>query len=228
MIALSLIHPKSIKICLRTTKGDASVLLTTALSALFLPLHYSIFIGCGLSLVFYLQKVKTPTLKEYTIEDEQLKEIKAEQHRPNPAIAIIQLEGSLFFATADLLRTHLQKMLTDNHLKVIILRLRNARDFDASAMIAFKDLIENTQKSNKYLLISGANKETHRVLKNSGVLKLLQKNCNKNEGETNIFFSHPDNPNISTRDALMRAQNLIGDNDAEIKIFNPIIQDVEN
>lgn len=228
MIALSLIHPKSIKICLRTTKGDASVLLTTALSALFLPLHYSIFIGCGLSLVFYLQKVKTPTLKEYTIEDEQLKEIKAEQRRPNPAIAIIQLEGSLFFATADLLRTHLQKMLTDNHLKVIILRLRNARDFDASAMIAFKDLIENTQKSNKYLLISGANKETHRVLKNSGVLKLFQKNCNKNEGETNIFFSHPDNPNISTRDALMRAQNLIGDNDAEIKIFNPIIQDVEN
>ncbi len=225
MIALSLLNFKTIKICLRTTKGDAVVLITTAITALFLPLHYSIFIGCGLSLIFYLQKVKTPTLKEYTIEDEQLKEIRLRDNRPDPAIAIIQLEGSLFFATADLLRAHLQKMLKDEHLKVLILRLRNARDFDASAMIAFKDLIEQTQKNNKFLLISGANREIHRVLKNSGVLKILQQNCNKNEAETNLFFSHPDNPNISTRDALKRAQQIIGDTEAEIQIFNPIISE---
>ena len=228
MIALSLLKPKTIKICLRTTKGDAAVLLTTALSALFLPLHYSIFIGCGLSLVFYLQQVKTPTLKEYTLKDEQLKESKNAGDRPDPAIAIIQLEGSLFFATADLLRTHLQKMLKDKSLQVIILRIRNARDFDASAMIAFKDLIENTQKNNKHLLISGANRETHRVLKNSGVLKLLQKNCDKEAAETNLFFSHPNNPNISTRDALIRAQKLIGNKEAEIQIFNPIIHEETN
>ncbi len=228
MIALSLLNPKTIKICLRTTRGDAFVLLTTAISALFLPLHYSIFIGCGLSLIFYLQKVKTPTLKEYTIEDEQLKEMRLKDNRPDPAIAIIQLEGSLFFATADLLRTHLQKMLKDEHLKVLILRLRNARDFDASAMLAFKDLIESTQKNNKFILISGANREVHRVLKNSGVLKILQSNCDKDEAETNLFFSHPDNPNISTRDALKRAQNIIGDKEAEIQIFNPIIQETHH
>ena len=50
----------------------------------------------------------------------------------------------------------------------------------------------------------------YRVLKNSGVLETVQQGANRKVGESNIFLNRPSNPNISTRDALKRAQQLLG------------------
>ena len=41
----------------------------------------------------------------------------------------------------------------------------------------------------------------------------------RRNGETNLFIGNPANPNISTRDALQRAQELLGTKEADIRIF---------
>ena len=43
--------------------------------------------------------------------------------------------------------------------------------------------------------------------------------CDREAGESNLFLYKPSNPNISTRDALKRAQQILGTTKAEIKIF---------
>jgi SulP family sulfate permease len=48
----------------------------------------------------------------------------------------------------------------------------------------------------------------------------LQEGCNRAKGESNLFLSHPRNPNLSTRAALIRAQDLIGSDKARIRIFH--------
>ncbi|HVJ46449.1 MAG TPA: hypothetical protein VM511_08700, partial [Luteolibacter sp.] len=70
-----------------------------------------------------------------------------------------------------------------------------------------------------HLLISGASREVYLLLKNSGVLAVLQEGCKREEGETNLFLNSPSNPNLSTRDALKRAQELLGTDKADIRIF---------
>jgi len=52
------------------------------------------------------------------------------------------------------------------------------------------------------------------------VLKVLQEGCIKEKGQTNLFLQSPSNPNLSTRDALIRAQELIGEDKIDIKIFS--------
>jgi hypothetical protein len=52
------------------------------------------------------------------------------------------------------------------------------------------------------------------VLKNAGSVEVI--------GRENIFLNHPRNPNLSTRNALKRAQNLLGTSEADIRIFTTL------
>ena len=85
--------------------------------------------------------------------------------------------------------------------------------------MAMRDLIRFVRSQDRHLIVSGATRDVYKVLKSSGVLETLQKGCRREEGETNLFFYAPSNPNISTRDALIRAQDLRGTNKADVKIF---------
>ena len=137
---------------------------------------------------------------EYEINDEgSLQELDAKNKRQIPAISIVHVEGDLLFGAADLFLTQIQRTIADDNLKCIILRLKNARHLDATSVLALDELIKDTRKK--------------------GVLQTLQEGCIREEGETNLFMYFRSNPNISTRDALIRAQQLIGTKDADIKIF---------
>ena len=220
-IAISLINWKNIRICMRSTRDDAIVITTTICAALLLPrLDYAIFIGVGLSLALFLRKASVPHLTEYEFtESGDLLELGEKRKRPIPAISIVHVEGDLFFGAADLFRTQIQRTTMDENLKVIILRLKNARHLDATSVLALEDLIKDTRKKGVHILISGATREVYVVLKKSGVLETLQEGCDRKKGETNLFMYFRPNPNISTRDALLRAQELLGTKEADIKIF---------
>jgi SulP family sulfate permease len=41
----------------------------------------------------------------------------------------------------------------------------------------------------------GAPREAYKVLKNSGILSLIQADTNREAGESNIFLNRPSNPN---------------------------------
>ena len=157
---------------------------------------------------------------EYEVSDEgNLRELDSKNARPNPAISIVHVEGELYFGAADLFRTQVQRTAADPNLKVIILRLKNARHLDATSVLALDALIRHMRKQNRHVIISGATRNVYLVLKHSGVLETVLEGCNRSQGETNLFFTSPSNPNLSTRDALLRAQELLGTDKADIKIF---------
>jgi SulP family sulfate permease len=141
------------------------------------------------------------------------------RQRPNPAISIVHVEGDLFFGAAELFRTQIQRTAADPSLSILILRLKNARHLDATSVLALEDLIKFMRANDRHVLISGATRDVYRVLKNSGVLTTIQQGANRKKGESNIFLNRPSNPNLSTRDALKRAQQLLGGEKAEVRIF---------
>lgn len=220
-LAFSLINQRNIRICLRSTPGDAGVLITTFLTALIFPLYLAIFVGVFLSIFLFLRKVSQPELVEYEFSDRgELREIEKPHEKKTPAISIVHVEGSLFFGAADIFQTQVQRLVLDPNIKAIILRMKNAHHLDATSVMALRELIHFVRAHDRHLIISGATRDVYRVLKNSGVLKTLQRGCRREEGETNLFFYAPSNPNISTRDALIRAQELLGTTQADIKIYH--------
>lgn len=219
-VAASLIKTRNIRICARSTPEDGGVLILTFLTALIFPLYVAIFIGVSLSIFLFLRKVSRPYLVEYEVSDDgELRELSQKKKRPIPAISIVHVEGSLFFGAAELFQTQVQRLVVDPNIKVIILRLKNARHLDATSVMALRELIRFVRSKDRHLIISGATRDVYKVLKSSGVLRTLQKGCRREEGETNLFFYAPSNPNISTRDALIRAQELLGTKKADVKIY---------
>ena len=215
--AVSLYDRKLLRICFRSTPGDAAVLIITFVAALLLPLHVAIFVGVIISVSIFLRKASKPELVEYTFDDKgTLLEVNENAGRL-PQISIVHVEGDLFFGAADLFRKQVARIAEDTSLAVIVLRMRNARNLDATSVCALEELIKFTREKGRHLIISGAGREVYRILKKSGVLRVLQENCAK--GESNIFLFEPKNPNISTRYALKRAQKLLGSQQADISIY---------
>lgn len=219
-IALALINRHNIRVCLRSTPDDAAVLVTTFIATLIAPLDVAIFIGVALSITLFLRKASRPHLVEYEFSDAgELRQMGEKRQRPNPAISIVHVEGDLFFGAAELFRTQIQRTAADPSLSILILRLKNARHLDATSVLALEDLIKFMRANDRHVLISGATRDVYRVLKNSGVLKTIQEGADRKKGESNIFLNRPSNPNLSTRDALKRAQQLLGGEKAEVRIF---------
>ncbi|MEC5127979.1 SulP family inorganic anion transporter [Verrucomicrobiales bacterium BCK34] len=211
-IAASVINRHHIRISLYATPSDAAVLITTFIAALLMPLNVAIFLGVGISIMLYLRAASRPYLAEYEFSEQgELREAGEKRGRPMPAISIVHVEGDLFFGAAELFRTQIQKTSLDPALKVIILRLKNARHLDATSVVALEEMVQFLRSHERHVIISGATKEVYRVLKNAGSVDVINKK--------NIFLNNPKNPNLSTRHALKRAQELLGTTEADIRIF---------
>lgn len=211
-IAASVINRHHIRISLYSTPSDAAVLVTTFVAALVMPLNIAIFLGVGISIMLYLRAASRPYLTEYEFsEGGELREAGEKRARPMPAISIVHVEGDLFFGAAELFRTQIQKTSLDPDLRVIILRMKNARHLDATSVVALEELVQFLNSHNRYVIISGASKEVYRVLRNAGTVDVI--------GRENIFLNNARNPNLSTRNALKRAQELLGTTEADIRIF---------
>ena len=212
-VAMTLINWKQVLICLLSTRSDAATFLVTFISALIMPLHVAIFIGAGTAVALFLRKAARPELVEYDFGSSgQLNELKGGEVRSSSAISIVHVEGELFFGAAELFRNQIQATASDSNLKVIILRMKNARHLDATSVIALEELVDFLKTNGRDLIISGVMKDVYRVLKNSGAVDFI--------GKENIFLGSFGNPNLATRNALKRAQEIIGSSNVDVKIFH--------
>jgi SulP family sulfate permease len=211
-VAVSLLNKRHVLICVNATRSDALVFIVTFVAALMLPLHVAIFVGIGVSIVLYLRKASRPSLVEYEFNEEGHLTEAQQGGRQHPAISIVHVEGELFFGSADLFRTQIQRSCAaDSNLRIIVLRLKNARHLDATCAMAIEELVRTLRDDGRDLIISGVVKDLYRVLKDAGLVDVV--------GKDNIFPASPANPNLATRNALRRAQEILGIKDAEVRIY---------
>ncbi|HEX2099493.1 MAG TPA: sodium-independent anion transporter, partial [Candidatus Synoicihabitans sp.] len=109
-------------------------------------------------------------------------------------------EGELFFGAADLFQEQVRYLADDEAIKVVVLRMKNARHLDATSVMSLLQLHEYLHKSGRYLLISGINPDVEKVLRASGAWERV--------GEENIFPAEA-NLTMSTKRALKRANQLV-------------------
>lgn len=211
-VGLSLINFEHIKIVIKSTKADATVFFVTFGGGLFFPLNIAIALGAGASIVLFLKKISEPRLMQYTFNEMgELSEQERTEVSDTPEISIVHVEGELFFGSTDIFLDQTRLICSSPNLKVIILRMRNAIDLDASSAFAVADLIRFAHEKDRYFIVTGANANVERVFRESGVMEAL--------GENNFFRYTPENPNLSTRHALKRAQELMGQDSARILLF---------
>lgn len=221
-IGLSLFNRRAIRVAFASTSGDRIVFLTTCFGGLVFPLDTAIYLGTGLSIILFLRQAATPELIEYSFSGDgdllRASMEKAPVDRGIPEVSIIHAEGDLFFGSAEIFHDQMRRVADDPNLKIVICKMRNARHMDATSAMAIEELVKYMNENGRYLILSEVRPDILAVLRDSGVLTLL----NGENGEPFVFDDTPDNPTISTAKALKRAKELLGGGEAEIRIYvNP-------
>jgi len=200
-----------IRTMLRATKADRAALLATFFATLVVRLDTALFVGVLISLALYLKKAQTPHLVEYDVgRARKLRQIDNPKERSHPAVCLLHVEGDLFFAAAEVFEREVRRVAGDPALKVLILRMKNARNLDATSALALANLARWLSARGKRLLISGVSGEADEILARAGVIDVI--------GRENIFSSRKSILE-STRDALLFAQKLAGGKGGELRVF---------
>lgn len=212
VIGLSLINRHAISIVTKATRSDAIVFSVTFTSGLFFPLDSAIYIGVATSIILFLKKIATPEMVEYAFNQEgHLAQMEHAKERDMPEISIVHVEGALFFGAADLFQNQLRRICEDPNLKIVVLKMRNASNLDATGVIALEELVRHMNHKGRYLILSEVKKDINQVLLRSGLHAYIE--------DRNIFYDDPQNPTLSTAKALRRAKEHLGNNNATISIF---------
>ena len=217
-IGISLLNKHAIRIVTRSTKSDAIVFGSTFISGLLMPLDMAIYIGVGISIILFLKKVARPEMIEYAFNQEgYLAEVETPEQRSTPEVSIVHVEGELFFGAADLFRDQMRRICEDPNLKIVVLKMRNAHNMDATAVMALEELLLYMAEKKRYLILSEVKTDLIRVLKNSGIYDTIE--------ARNIFTDEPSNPTLSTAKALKRAKTHLGDTVANVSIYIDPVRD---
>lgn len=210
LVGVSLIRPATIKALVKATKSDASTFFITFACGLVFPLDTAIYAGVAVSVLLFLKKASTPELVEYGF-NERGELAEKEEDSKTAAISIMHVEGDLFFGSTDVFEEQLRQLVARPEIKAIILRLKNARHLDATGALAIGDFVKQARTRGVEVIVSGAMPGVIRVLTNTGVDERI--------GRDNIFAYTPENVTLSTRNALKRAQGVLGVKSAEIMLF---------
>jgi SulP family sulfate permease len=188
---------------LRATRFDMTIVLVTAAAALFISVEFCILTGIFLSFVLYVPRAAEIHLTELTLAPERV----IRERRPDDPrcsrILLCNLEGEFFFGASPDLEQHLEGIAAraKNGVRVIVLRLKRARNLDAVCVTLLDEFLERMAERNVTVLLCGVRRDLARVLRSTGLEARL--------GRERIFHETVE-VGSSTLAAVRRAYELIG------------------
>jgi len=174
VVAYDLIHWEDIKRTIRATRGDAAVLVVTLLSTLLLNIEFAIYVGVLLSIGLHLAKTSHPQIYE-EIPDFPTGKMKPVAFEDGcPQMAIVYIEGSIFFGSAAFVQEDLLRRLR-NHPDTtnLLIRMHRVNTLDASGVHVLELLLEEVRRRGGDLYLAGVNHRVFEVFRDSGFLKEL-------------------------------------------------------
>ena len=213
--SVTLIKPAIIKIALKSTWSDAIVFTATFLTGVCSTLDNAIFVGVAVSILCFLRKASEPEVIEYAIGDDgELEKIGSKTARTEAEVSIVHVEGNMFFGASDVIQNQIRRIAAEPNMKVLILKLRNAINFDATSVLDIEELNRRLKKSNRTLMMCEVREPIMKVLKKSGLYNQI--------GADNIFENDEDNPTLSAARAIKSAQKYITKGGVSIYASAPV------
>ncbi len=204
--AWRLVDRQQLMYYLRTTRFDFWIVLLTAVSAVAVSVEFCVLIGVFLSFVLYVPQAARVHMTELTMTPERVIRERMPTDVPCSRILIYSLEGEFFFGAAPELEQHLEAIAekAEAGARVVILRLKRARNPDAVCMSVLDRFTERMHEANVTVLLCGVRPDLAKVINSSGLLGRLGPDRVFVFEETGRFWT-------STLEAVRFAYEFIGD-----------------
>ncbi len=138
LVAYNLIDFHHIKMILKNSKSESSVLLVTFFSTLFLELEFAIYLGVILSLVLFLARTSTPEIITLAPDyDERrnkrtLTDIQVKPLNQCPQLKIIRIDMSIYFGSLNHVQNRLNHIVENEKINNILIVCTGVNFIDLS------------------------------------------------------------------------------------------------
>jgi len=167
--AVQMVEVSSITALLRSTRGDALVLVLTATATVAFDLVTAVVLGMIVAGAIALRQVaRAARLDELPLDhaDHEAEERSVfDEH-----IVVYRLDGSLFFGAAHAFLLELSEM---TEVRVVVLRMSRVATLDATGASVLADTIKRLEARGTTVLLSGIRREHATVLGRLGVFEQL-------------------------------------------------------
>jgi SulP family sulfate permease len=203
--AWQLVDKKQLRYYVRATRFDAWIVGLTAIAAVAVSVEFCVLVGVLLSFVLYIPRAARVRVSELVLTPERVVRERQWSDEPCNRIRIYSLEGEMFFGASPELEEHLQRFAraTRDGVRVIVLRLKRARNADAVCMAALERFVDQMEAAQVTVLLCGVRPDTMKALQSSGLADRL--------GSDHIFaFEDSGRFWTSTLEAVRVAYQIIG------------------
>jgi sulfate permease, SulP family len=194
----------------RATRSDAWIVGLTAVAAVAVSVEFCILIGIFLSFVLYVPRAARVHITELVMTPERVIRERISTDVPCGRIRIFSLEGELFFGAAPELEEHLDAVAeaAQGGVRVVVLRLKRARNPDAVCLSVLDRFIDRMQKARVTVLLCGVRPDFMKVIDSSDLLGRL--------GRDHVFvFEETGAIWTSTLEAVRFAYEIVGNDVCE-------------
>lgn len=157
---VQMIQVGSIKAILRSSRGDAFVLVLTFLTTVAIDLITAVIVGIVLAGFFALRDVAKASRVERVPLDES-DHGSEERALLDDSIVAFRLDGALFFGAS---HRFLLELTDVADVSVVILRMSRLTTIDATGALVLDDVITKLEKRGIVVVLSGIKPSHHRVL----------------------------------------------------------------
>ena len=177
---VQMVEVSNLRTLVRTTRGDATVLIVTALATVILDLVTAVIIGLVIAGLYALRQVaKSAHVDELPLDTGDHSE--AELALLNAHVVAFRLDGPLFFGVA---HTFLLEVAEVSDVRVVILRLSRINTLDATGAAVLGQTIKTLEGRGITVLLSGIKPDHESIFKKMGVYAHLSH-------EKHVFESTP-------------------------------------
>jgi len=196
IVAYNMSEWREFKELFKSPKSDVAVLLVTFFITVLIDLVKAIEIGMVLAAFLFMKRmadVSNVTVKDMDASEEQDGDSDfdfAEESRKIQApegIRIYEINGPFFFGAADKFMEATGELMSQT--ETLIIRMRNVPSMDATALHAFKRMMDTCKHKKISILISGINEQPMNVLQKSGAYEKIGEKHFFNKIEEAIQFA---------------------------------------
>jgi len=172
------------KLIIKTSWGATAAGALTMVSALFIPLQYTIFLGAGLSLLLYIYASSKETRIRQVIRNDEgrYEEHDVVEMYPANEITIISISGPQFYADVATMDDVLPSKV-DVSQAAVILRLRGRDGAGSTGLKWLEKYAQSLQAEGNLLLLAGVSEGLMAVLEHTKVIDVI--------GRENVFAAQP-------------------------------------
>ena len=173
-VGLKLVDAARLKAVFATTTADRVVLLTTFAGVLLTEhLDRALYLGIAVSIYYAMRRAEGFKLRVLLEEPGgSLSEFSPAEAGDPREIAVLNLQGELFFAAAEELQAELTRQL-DGHTRFIVLRVQEAYNIDATTATAIANVAEDARRRGGRLLLCGVRPGMYGTFQRAGLLRKI-------------------------------------------------------